>query len=158
MGGCSKPASRQYSTIEDNLLVTQEIDQREEKLLLLGGAGIVGVQSDHHLGAGLFRMGAVGLVRGDLVDGAAPLAPNAGKLAVGRPLLALIALVVLNGLVRELIAAVLALTGQLRHGLLDGQVARRVVLVDLGATVRTGRVLVAQSGRVRKRVSGGIST
>lgn len=29
--------------IEDNLLVTQEIDQREEKLLLLGRAGIVSV-------------------------------------------------------------------------------------------------------------------
>lgn len=98
-------------------------------------------------------MSAVGLVRGDLVDGSAPLAPNAGELAVGRPLLALVALVVLNGLVRELIAAVLALTGQLRHGLLDGQVARRVVLIDLGATVRAGRVLVTESGWARERVS-----
>lgn len=131
--------------IEDNFLVAQKIDQRVEEFLLLGRPGIVGLQGHHHLGTGLLRMSTVGFVCGNLVRRTAPLATDAGKLALSWSLFALIALMVLDRFVRELIAAVLALTGQFRNGLLDGQVARGSVLADLGTAVWTGRVLITQS-------------
>lgn len=116
--------SEQFATIEDNFLVTQEINQREEKLLLLGRTGIVSLQGHHNLGSRLLRVGTVGFVRRDLVRRSTPLASDPGILALRRSLFALIVLMVLNRLVRELIATVLALAGQLGDGLLDGQVPR----------------------------------
>lgn len=74
-----------------------------------------------------------------------PLASDAGVLALGRSLFALIALVVVDRLIGELITTILAPTGQFGDGLLYGQVARRCVLADLGTTAWAGRVLITQS-------------
>lgn len=143
--------------IEDNFLVAQEINQREEKLFLLGRPGVVRLQGNHNLSSRFLRMGAVGFVGRDLVRRTAPLASDAGKLALGRSFFALVALVVLDRLIGELVATVLTLTGQLRDCLLHGQVARRSVLADLGATIRAGRVLITQSA-IRQQVSETSST
>lgn len=114
----------QNATIEDNLLVTQEVIQRVEKLFLLGRTRIVRLQCHHNIGPRLFRVGTVGFVSRDLMHRATPLASNTGEFTLRRAFFALIVLMVLNRLVRELIATVLALTGQLGNGLLDGQIPR----------------------------------
>ena len=144
--GVGKMGREGACTVKNDLLIAQQIDQREKELLILGRLRIVGLQRHHHVRTGLARMGTVALVRRHLVDGAAPLAADARVLAIGRPILALGRLVVVDRFVRELLRAVLAFGRQLRHRFLDRQVARRVVLANLGATVRAGRVLVAQPG------------
>lgn len=84
----------------------------------------MGLQCYHDLSSGLLRVSAVGFMRGNLVGRTAPLASDAGVLALGRSLFALIALVVVDRLIGELITTILAPTGQFGDGLLYGQVAR----------------------------------
>lgn len=135
----------QLQIVKNDLLIAQQIDQREEQFLILGRLHIVRLQRNHHIGARLSRMGAIGLVRRHLMYWATPLTADACVLAVGRTIFTLGRFVVIDRFVRKLLRAVLTFGRQLRNCLLDRQIARRVVLTDLCTAVRTGGILIAQS-------------
>lgn len=86
-----------------------------------------------------------------------PLTANAGVFAAGRSLLALVHLVPLERFAGKLLAAVLALVGELRDRLLYGQIAGRRTLRDLNATIRTSRRLVTKSAR-RDKTRGSVKS
>lgn len=146
----------QSLTIEDDLLVAEQLDQRVEQALLLRLRRIGGLQRQHHIGAGLLRVRAAGLVFVRLVQRPLPLAADALEAAGGRPLLALVLLVALQRLAGVLLAAELTFAGQLGDGLLDGQIAAGRRLGDFDAAVRAGGDLVAQSVRMPSGLVGAI--
>lgn len=67
------------------------------------------------------------------------------------PFFALCILVSVQRVPRKLLVAVLALGGQLRDGILHGEIPRRRRLRDLHAAIRAGGGLVAEA-RVRQQV------